>query len=99
LDDAQPAMPASQLLSSSNGSGPSHDHRHSGIGMHTAFDVHHGLAEAVRAARADTLTAAYNATPERFVRQPPEPPALPGTTWINRPEPTDTTDSTNQTRS
>lgn len=75
-----------------------HDHRHSGIGMHTPFDVHHGLAEAVRDARAQTLTAAYAATPERFVRKPPEPPALPGTTWINRPAPPTTTDSTIKTR-
>ena len=71
-----------------------HDHRHSGIGMHTPFDVHHGHAEAVRQARATTLTAAYAATPERFVHKPPEPPALPGTTWINRPAPPTTTDST-----
>jgi len=63
-----------------------HDHRHSGIGMHTPFDVHHGRAGAVREARAHTLTAAYAATPERFVRKHPEPPKLPGTTWINKPE-------------
>jgi putative transposase len=53
--------------------------------MHTPFDVHHGNAGRVREARAHTLTAAYAANPERFVRKPPEPPALPGTTWINRP--------------
>lgn len=62
------------------------EHRHSGIGMHTPFDVHHGHAEAVRQARATTLAAAYAANPERFVRKHPEPPELPGTTWINRPE-------------
>jgi len=75
-----------------------HEHRHSGIGMHTPFDVHHGRAEAVREARAQTLTAAYAATPERFVRKHPEPPALPGTTWINRPEPPTTPDPTIQSR-
>lgn len=74
------------------------EHRHSGIGMHTPFDVHHGRAGAVRKARATTLTAAYAATPKRFVRKPPEPPALPGTTWINRPTSTTTTDSTIETR-
>jgi putative transposase len=63
-----------------------HDHRHSGIGMHTPFDVHHGHAATIREARVQTLAAAYTAHPERFVRKPPEPPALPGTTWINRPE-------------
>jgi putative transposase len=29
------------------------------------------------------LTAAYHAHPERFVRKPPVPPDLPGTSWIN----------------
>lgn len=73
-----------------------HEHRHSGIGMHTPFDVHHGRADAVREARASTLSAAYATNPERFVRKYPEPPALPGTAWINRPEEADsTTRSTN----
>ena len=63
-----------------------HAHRHSGIGMHTPSDVHHGHATTVRQARADTLTAAYATNPQRFVHKPPEPPALPGTTWINRPK-------------
>jgi putative transposase len=66
-------------------------HRHSGIGMHTPFDVHHGHAQQVREARIETLSAAYAATPERFVRNPPQPPNLPGTTWINRPEEADST--------
>jgi putative transposase len=64
-----------------------HAHRHSGIGMHTPFDVHHGRADTVRRARAQTLTDAYAAHPERFVRKHPEPPNLPGAAWINRPEP------------
>jgi len=73
-----------------------HDHRHSGIGMHTPADVHHGHAATVREARASTLSAAYAATPERFVRKHPEPPDLPGTAWINRPDEADsTTESTN----
>jgi putative transposase len=71
-----------------------HDHRHSGIGYHTPADVHYGHAPAIRAARADTLTAAYTRTPERFVRKHPEPPALPTTTWINQPLPDPTTDHT-----
>lgn len=67
-----------------------HDHRHSGIGFHTPFDVHHGRAEAVREARAVVLTGAYAAHPERFVRHPPKPPALPEPAWINQPpEPDD----------
>ena len=73
-----------------------HEHRHSGIGMHTPSDVHHGHAAAIREARANTLSAAYAATPERFVRKHPEPPDLPGTAWINRPVEADsTTASTN----
>ena len=33
-----------------------HEHRHSGIGMHTPADVHHGHAHAVREQRATVLT-------------------------------------------
>jgi putative transposase len=71
-----------------------HDHRHSGIGMHTPFDVHHGHASDVRAARAATLSEAYAANPERFVHKRPEPPDLPDTAWINRPNDTDSTTRT-----
>jgi putative transposase len=62
-----------------------HGHRHSGLGLHTAADVHHGRASAVRAARAQVLTAAWAAHPERFAR-PPQPPRLPEISWINQPE-------------
>jgi putative transposase len=62
------------------------DHRHSGIGLHTPADVHYGRAELVRARRADVLSAAYAAHPERFVRKPPTPPALPTAVWINQPQ-------------
>ena len=61
------------------------EHRHSGIGLLTPFDVHHYLAEARRNQRAAVLRAAYQATPERFVRQLPVPPALPTAAWINPP--------------
>lgn len=71
------------------------DHRHSGIGMHTPFDVHHGHAERVQEYRAQVLTGAYATHPERFVRHPPVPPALPQTAWINKP-PQETTNSTIQ---
>jgi putative transposase len=62
------------------------DHHHSGLGLHTAADIHHGNAAAVRASRARVLTAAYQHHPERFVRKPPTPPALPASSWINPPE-------------
>lgn len=61
-----------------------HEHRHSGIGLHTPASVHHGTADQIRAQRAATLEAAYAAHPERFTR-PPSPPALPEAAWINDP--------------
>jgi putative transposase len=66
------------------------EHRHSGLGLHTPADVHHGQAAAVRGKRAAVLTAACAAHPERFVRQPPEPPKLPEHCWINPPKETET---------
>ena len=35
--------------------------------------------------RAITLTRAYEAHPERFVRRPPTPPEVPTAVWINPP--------------
>ncbi len=67
------------------------DHRHSGIGFHTPADVHYGRAERAREQRARVLDAAYVAHPERFVRKPPEPPALPSAAWINEPKEDTTT--------
>jgi putative transposase len=66
-----------------------HDHRHTGLGLHTATDVHHGQAGAVREQRAAVLTAAYDTHPERFVRKPPVPPKLPAASWINKPHDTE----------
>ena len=51
----------------------------------TPAAVHHGHADTVHAQRARVLDAAYAATPERFVRRPPTPPALPTAAWINKP--------------
>jgi len=62
-----------------------HEHRHSGIGLHTPASVHHGTATQVRAQRQATLDAAYAANPERFTRQRPEAPKLPTAAWINQP--------------
>ena len=62
-----------------------HEHRHSGIALHTPADVHLGRAEAVRTQRQLVLDAAYAAHPERF-RRPPSAPRLAEATWINRPE-------------
>ena len=61
-------------------------HRHSGIGLMTPATVHHGLAEQTHAARQVVLDAAYTANPDRFIRRPPRPPALPTGAWINQPK-------------
>jgi putative transposase len=62
-----------------------HEHRHSGIGLHTPASVHHGTARRVRAHRAITLAAAYDANPTRFRHRRPQPPRLPEAAWINEP--------------
>ncbi len=61
------------------------EHHHSGIGLLTPAVVHYGQVEHVLAARQETLLAAYRAHPERFVRRPPQPPAVPRQAWINPP--------------
>jgi transposase InsO family protein len=63
-----------------------HEHRHSGIGLHTAASVHFGTADLVREQRAATLAEAYAAHPERFGRRP-RPPKIPHQVWINEPRP------------
>ena len=62
-----------------------HQHRHSGIGLMTPAAVHHGQAQSLHTERQRVLTAAYAATPERFVHRPPTPPELPTAVWINKP--------------
>jgi putative transposase len=61
-----------------------HEHRHSGIGMHTPASVHFGTAEQIHAQRQVTLNHAYATHPERFTRRP-RPPQLPEVAWINQP--------------
>jgi putative transposase len=61
------------------------EHHHSGLGLLTPHQVHHGLAEALVTERAATLAAAFKATPERFPRGEPRPPPLPTEAWINKP--------------
>lgn len=64
-------------------------HRHSGIGLHTPAEVHHGRHHTVRAGREDTLAAARAAHPERFGtdRLIPKILDLPEQVWINKPKP------------
>jgi putative transposase len=61
------------------------EHHHSGLGLLTPEVVHTQRAEQVRDLRQHTLDAAFTAHPERFVRQPPQPPPLPTEVWINPP--------------
>lgn len=62
------------------------EHRHSGLGFLTPYDVHHGLAEEKLAKRAAALRAAYEAHPERFPRGIPSPAKPPAAVWINKPK-------------
>jgi putative transposase len=65
------------------------EHRHSGLGLLTPEVVHTHRSGEVRERRQQTLNLAYAAHPERFVRKPPQPPALPTEVWINPPRPTE----------
>ena len=66
--------------------GYNHEHHHSGIGLHTAADVHYGLAPAKATARSHVLAAARTAHPERFVTTTdPKILTLPHAAWINPP--------------
>jgi putative transposase len=63
-----------------------HEHRHTGIGLHTPADVHYRHTTAVAAQRSAALDAARQAHPERFTtRNDPRILALPTDAWINRP--------------
>jgi len=61
------------------------DHHHAGLGLMTPNQVHYGQADAVHAARQETLDTAFRANPERFVRKSPTPPEKPTAAWINPP--------------
>jgi len=62
------------------------EHHHFGIGLMTPNQVHYGQADAVHAARKQTLDQAFRAHPERFVNKPPNPPQKPTAVWINPPQ-------------
>lgn len=61
-----------------------HEHRHSGIGLHTPASIHHGTADEARTRRAEVLAAAHAGHPHRFPATAATPP-LPDAIWINRP--------------
>ena len=63
-----------------------HEHRHTGIGLHTPADVHYGLAAAKATDRAATLAVARADNPERFTTTiPPKILTIPDAAWINQP--------------
>jgi putative transposase len=62
------------------------EHHHSGLGLLTPADVHHGHADQRIATRAAVLAAAYDARPERFPGGRPHPPGGPAAVWINQPK-------------
>lgn len=64
-------------------------HRHSGIAYLTPDDVHFGRAAQIQKERQEVLNRAYAAKPERFVKGPPRPAAVPAAAWINPPSPQD----------
>jgi putative transposase len=76
-----------------------HEHRHTGIGLHTPADVHFGLAAGKAADRRAVLAAARAQHPHRFATTTaPKILHLHDTVWINRPaENSDTTEETRTT--
>lgn len=67
-----------------------HEHKHSGIGLHSPADVHYGLAAAKATDRFATLAIARAANPERFgTSNPPKILHLPDSAWINPPLPSE----------
>jgi putative transposase len=61
------------------------EHHHTGLALLTPADVHFHRAEGVLQKRQAVLQAAYEKTPERFVKGAPCPSQLPKAVWINPP--------------
>jgi len=60
-------------------------HHHTGLALLTPADVHFHRTPAVLQKRQAVLQAAYERTPERFVKGAPVPMPLPQAVWINPP--------------
>lgn len=75
-----------------------HEHRHGGLAMLTPADVYTGRAEDRIARRAETLSAAFEQHPNRFVKGAPEPRQPPKEVSIDRspkpPRPAEQTEAT-----
>jgi Transposase and inactivated derivatives len=63
------------------------EHHHSGLALLTPADVHYHRAQAVLQNRQLVLQAAYQKTPQRFVKGLPVPLPLSPAVWINPPTP------------
>jgi putative transposase len=61
------------------------EHHHTGLALLTPADVHFCRADDVQQKRQAVLQAAYEKTPERFVKGVPHPSPLPKAVWINPP--------------
>ena len=59
------------------------EHHHTGIGLMTPDQVPYGQADAIYAARQETLDGVFRDNPERFVNKAPQPPDKPTRVWIN----------------
>lgn len=65
-----------------------HEHRHTGIGLHTPADVHYGLAAGKAQHRQHVLAVARQRHPHRFgTHTPPKILDLPEVSYINKPQP------------
>ncbi len=72
------------------------EHRHSGIAYLTPNVVHAGQGAETLVRRAKVKQAAFERTPDRFVRGSPTLPKLPEAVWINWPGPTSEEESETQ---
>ena len=61
------------------------EHHHTGLALLTPADVHFCRVDDVQQKRQAVLHAAYEKTPERFVKGVPHPTQLPEAVWINPP--------------
>lgn len=75
-----------------------HEHRHEGIALLTPADVHAGRTDEKLAVRAQALAAAFDMTPNRFVKGRPKPKTPPKEVAINPPKPPRSADPTGATQ-
>lgn len=69
-----------------------HEHHHTGLALLTPAEVHFHQTQFVLQKRQAVLCAAYQRTPQRFVKGLPRPAHLPFAVWINPPQVTDWSD-------